>query len=136
MAESLDTANEIKTIRLKIEAIESTQEIILRHNAREYREEITSLFKDDEELRRVYLAIDGKRSQAELVTDLNASGASISQSTVSRRMNKLEGEGLIQKVGGSPAGVIWSKKDVIERVLRLSRHLANEQRKPSRDSNK
>ena len=125
MPETPESADELKKIRFRIESIESTQGIILRHNASEYRQEILRLFEGDDELRRVYLAVDGKRTQAQIVAYLNEVGPSISQPTVSRRMAKLEDEGLISKLDATPSGVIWARKDVMERVLRLSRHLGN-----------
>jgi hypothetical protein len=124
MPETPDSAEEIKKIRFRLDSIESTQEVILRHNSREYLDEILKLFANDSELRQVYLAIDGRRTQAEIVTYLVDSGVKISQPTASRRMTVLAEEGLIEEIAVGPSGgVIWRRKDVIERVLRLSKAL-------------
>ena len=61
--------------------------------------------------------------KAEIVDAIVANGVRISQPTVSRRMALLEEEGLIEKVGVDPRGVIWGKKAVLETALRLSRYL-------------
>ena len=86
-----------------------------------------ALFDNTDKLAEVYLAINGERSQADIVGHLNNSGVTISQPTVSRRMAVLEQEGLIEKVGVGERGVLWGKKQVVEKVLRLSRHLQRRQ---------
>jgi DNA-binding transcriptional ArsR family regulator len=123
MPETLETADEIKSIRFKIEAIESTQELLLRERAPHMRREILEVFARTPLLDVVYLAVNGQRSQAEIVDALAANGVAISQPTVSRRMDRLEQEGLIEKAGVGGRGVVWSKKAVVERTLQLSRHL-------------
>jgi DNA-binding transcriptional ArsR family regulator len=123
MPETLETADEIKSIRFKIEAIESTQELLLRERAPHIRREILEVFRRTPLLDVVYLAVNGQRSQAEIVDALAANGIAISQPTVSRRMDRLEHEGLIEKAGLGPRGVLWAKKAVVERTLRLSRYL-------------
>ncbi len=121
MTETTDTANEIKSIRYKIESIETTQHLLLRERRPQLLAELLDLFAKSEKLSDVYSAIDGKRSQGDIVAFLNKSGVKVSQPTVSRRMAVLEEEGLIEKVGASRnGGVIYAKKQVVEQVLRLS----------------
>ena len=86
------------------------------------------MFETADKLKEVYLAVNGERSQADIVDYLNASGVRVSQPTVSRRMVTLEREGLIEKVGVVQRGVLWGKKDVVEKVLQLSDHLVRAQR--------
>jgi DNA-binding HxlR family transcriptional regulator len=128
MPETLETADQIKSIKFKIEAIESTQELLLRERAPHIRQEILDVFRRTPQLDVVYLAVNGERSQSEIVDALAADGVAISQSTVSRRMDRLEQEGLIEKAGVGPRGVRWAKKAVVERSLRLSRHLQGGQK--------
>jgi hypothetical protein len=125
MPETPDTAEEIQRIRFEVEALKGGQEVILRHYGPEILTEKLKLFEGDVELRRTYLAVNGKRTQAQIVTLLAAEGPPISQPTVSRRMTKLEQEGLIYQLGVAPGGVLWQKNDIIERVLHLSRRLKN-----------
>lgn len=127
MAETPDTADEIRTIRYKIESIETTQQLLLRERAPQLLAEISALFDSTDNLTEVYLAVNRERSQADIVDYLNASGVRVSQPTVSRRMAKLEQEGLIEKVGVGERGVVWGKKEVVEKVLRLSYHLQRRQ---------
>jgi DNA-binding transcriptional ArsR family regulator len=123
VGETLETANEIKTIRFKIEAIESTQQLLLRERAEQLREEILGIFASTRYLAEVYLAVDGNRSQGDIVDYLKSAGLEISQPTVSRRMGKLDEEGLIEKAGVGQRGVVWRRKQLVEKVLKLSRHL-------------
>ena len=124
MPETPESAEELKKIRFRLDSIESTQEVILRHNSKEFLAEILKVFANDEELKQVYLAVDGYRTQADIVTFLVDKGVKTSQPTVSRRMKILSDDGLIEEVGVTPSGgLVWKKKDVMERVLKLSRAL-------------
>jgi len=127
--ETVETADDIRTIRYKIESIETTQHLLLRERAPQLLTEIMKLFEGTDKLAEVYLALDPPRSQADAVDYLKASGVGVSQSTVSRRMIALEREGLIEKVGVGERGVLWGKKEVVEKVLRLSDHLVGRQRR-------
>ena len=122
MPETPDTAHEIKQIRFKLESIEGTQELLLKEKADALRAQLKALFDDTPQLKEVYLAVNGESTQAEIVDALKATGLKTSQPTVSRRMTTLEEHGLIEKID-SPKGTVLKKKDVIERVLRLSRVL-------------
>lgn len=124
MTETLETAHEIQTIRFKIESIEGTQQLLLRSRAAEIRGEILSeVFAKHARLAEVYLAVDGKRSQVEIVEALQAAGLRISQPTVSRRLQVLMAEKLVEEVEAGPRGIILRKKDVVERGLKLSKYL-------------
>ena len=125
VTETPETAQEIQTIRFRIESIEGTQQLLLRSRAAEIREEIFSeVFAKHANLDQVYLAVDGTRSQAEIVEALNTLGIKISQPTVSRRLQVLIEEKLVEEVDLGPRGVVLRKKEVVERGLKLSKHLA------------
>jgi len=126
--ETVETADDIRTIRYKIESIEATQHLLLRERAPQLLSEIVKLFEGTDKMVEVYLALDPARSQADVVEYLRASGVRVSQPTVSRRMVTLEREGLIEKVGVGARGLLWGKKEVVEKVLRLSDHLLGRQR--------
>lgn len=124
MAETLETAHEIQTIRFRIESIEGTQQLLLRSRASEIRNEIIAeVFDKYANLAAVYLAVDGKRSQAEIVEALVAGGIAIIQPTVSRRLAVLLEEKLVEEVETGPRGVSLRRKDVVERGLKLSKYL-------------
>jgi len=125
--ETVETADDIRTIRYKIESIETTQHLLLRERAPQLLSQIKDLFGSTDKLTEVYLAVNRQRSQADIVDYLKASGLRVSQPTVSRRIATLEREGLIEKVGVGDRGVLWGKKEVVEKVLRLSYHLQRRQ---------
>ncbi len=126
MPESLETQEEIQKIRFKIESIEATQQLLMKKEARELLALLLPIFAQHSHLGDVYLAIDGTKSQAEIVEELNQKGVQISQPTVSRRMTTLEEEGLIEQRTAGQRSVIWARKDVVERSLQLSKRLRTE----------
>ncbi len=123
MTETLDTANEIKSIRYKMDAIEATQQLLLRKDAVELVELILALFRKDSFLPTIYNALDGERTQRQVVEFLQKNGQECSEPTVSRRVRVLEEEGLIETVKVGKEGIVWSKKHSVERGLRLTREL-------------
>lgn len=131
--ETLDTADEIKTIRFRIESIETTQHLLLRGQSKELIKDLLWLFSRDRKLALVYLSLGKQRNQGEIVEHLkNAEGVAISQPTVSRKLSKLEEEGLIEKVGADASGTRWGRKKVVEQVLRLSRLVAEQAKTPKK----
>lgn len=125
MPETPETADEIQAIRFKLESIEGTQYLLLRERATEIREGIMrDVFDKYPNAKEVYLAINGRRTQAEIVKYLGSIGVSISQPTVSRMINLMEQEGLVEKVGfGERGGIILGRKRVIDDILKLGRYL-------------
>ena len=131
MPETPETADDIRTIRYRIESIETTQHLLLRGQSKELMQELLELFAKDEHLEEVYLALDAPRNQAEIVEHLKATSTEISQPTVSRKLARLDEEGLIQREGASASGLQWRKKTVVEKVLRLSRQLERQRQRRS-----
>ena len=122
MPETPDTAHEIKQIKFKLESIEGTQELLLMEKRHAVRTQLLEVFERTPNLKDVYFAIDGRRTQAEIVQHLKGSRVEISQPTVSRRMDLLLEHGIVERID-SPKGIVLKKKDVIERVIRLSKAL-------------
>ena len=135
MPETIETADGIKSILYRIESIETTQHLLLRERRPQLLTELLDLFRATDKLADVYFAVDSKRSQNEIVEFLNSSGVKVSQPTVSRRMATLEEEGLIEKVGSSRnGGIVYAKKEVVEKVLRLAHKLHEQQASENRDN--
>lgn len=124
MTETKETAAEIQEIRFKLEAIEATQLLLVRDRAKDLIADYQTLFAQTSQLDVVYLAIDGTRSQSEIVEALKRDGVSVSQATVSRRMDTLKDHGLIELVARGRRGDIYAKNRVVEQVLRLSKVLS------------
>ncbi len=118
-----DMVADIQQIRFRLEAIESSQYAIIRANEPELRKQVDALFEQYADLARVYLAIDGKRTQKEILDHLNASGASISQPTLSRRMELLRDSGLLDLVPSKKAGDVYEHNRVLERILHVSKRV-------------
>jgi DNA-binding transcriptional ArsR family regulator len=123
VSESLTTAAEIKEIRFKLEAIEATQLLLVRDRAKALLEDYLVLFAAQPDLRLVYLKVDGRRSQADIVSALKSDGTPLSQPTVSRRMQTLRDHGLIEPTGADGA-LVFEKNRIVEQVLRLSKRVA------------
>ncbi len=130
MPETLDTADEIKKISFKIQAIEATQQLMLRKDAPELTGVIIDLFKKHALLAFIYDALDGVRTQRQVMEYLTGSGHPCSEATVSRRIDVLAEEGLIERVRVGKDGVVWSKKQSVERGLRLTKELRREKLLP------
>jgi len=123
VTETLDTANEIKSIRFKIDSIEATLQLILWKDAPVLVDMILELFRRDSILPHIYDALDGTRSQKQVVEFLQTNSTRCSEPTVSRRIQVLDETGLIEKVKVTKDGTIWAKKHSVERGLRLTKEL-------------
>lgn len=124
MTETLDTANEIKTIRYKIDSIEGTLRLMLRKDAAPLMEIILELFKKDAILAPIYDALDGDRAQKEVADFVQANGTPCNEMAVSRKVSVLEEAGLIEKTPKTKSGgIVWVKTPSVERVLRLTKKL-------------
>jgi len=63
--ESLEAYTEVREIRDRLDAIEHTQELLVRAEAKAILAVVWEEMDKDETMARVYLAIDGKRTQNE-----------------------------------------------------------------------
>src|SRR5205823_13794538 len=85
-AELDELYNELRTIRSRVESIEKTQEVLVRAERDRILADILPVFEGDVVLARVYLLVDGARSQRQIVTAIAAaSGHGASEATVSRK---------------------------------------------------
>ncbi len=114
MPESVDAFDEIQQIRIRLDGIEQTQEMLVRANATQVLAEVDELVDKDEMAARVYLLVDGRRTQQDIATEL-----ATSEATVSRRLEKLREVHLIRLVDRRGAGNVYQKA-AADRILRLS----------------
>lgn len=121
MPETPETASEIQEIRFRLEAIEATQNMLVRREAPELLKAFLQLFQETPDLKSVYLAVNGQDTQAQILERLHAAGVTMSQPTLSRRMDVLKDNGLIERVPSSKSGDVYEKNKLVERMLRLSR---------------
>src|SRR5438034_6671398 len=109
MPESEETADEIQEIRMKLAAIEATQTLLVRERRDELLTLYKALFNEHPGLSSVYLAVDGNRTQVEIMKALATSGVEMSQPTLSRRVQILVDNGLIEAVSSHKAGKVFEK---------------------------
>jgi hypothetical protein len=119
----LELFAQIRTIRSRIETIERTQDILVRAEARNILPAIEKAFKADPLLARIYLAVDGVKTQSDIVEEIKMSGHRVSGASVSRKLEKLEKDfHLVDLADRTKAGKVYRKGE-LERILRLSRRV-------------
>jgi hypothetical protein len=120
MPESLDAYAELRAMRARLEGIEHRQEMLVRAHRDEILDEIWRYVDKDEMLAEVYLLVDGKRTQQDIVAALRQKGQPASQPTVSRKLTKLSIElGLVEIGDRDAAGAVYAKSD-LDRILHLT----------------
>lgn len=122
MPESEELFAELRVIRSRIEGIEHTQEILVRAQSESIVPTLIQAFADDPVLARVFLLVDGSRTQQDIVAVMKANkhpGAS--DATVSRKIDLLHNDmALIDFVDQTGRGKVY-RKSAVDRILRLSR---------------
>jgi hypothetical protein len=119
--DALEMFNQVRTIRSRIEGIESTQQILVRAEMNEIVPPLLERMKKDPLLAKVYLKVDGKLSQKEIAKALKTS-----EMTVSRKIETLDqDEHIIVLADRTGAGKIYDKAPV-EAILNLSRKIKKE----------
>jgi Fic family protein len=133
MSDTLETFSEIRQIRMRIEAIEHTQEVLIRAHREAIEKDIWEQMDRDSILAQVYLLVDGHRSQKDIVEAMREQGAAgASEPTVSRRLVKLCEMHFIELVDRTKSGNIY-KRTAIDRILGIARKLEKRRAKTAAD---
>jgi hypothetical protein len=120
MPESLDAFSELRAIRARVEGIEHRQEMLVRAHADEILQTVWEYLDKDETLAEVYLLVDGKRTQGDILAALKKKGIAASQPTVSRKLTTLSTElGLVEIGDRDAAGTVYAKSE-LDRILHLT----------------
>lgn len=107
-------------MRARLEGIEHRQEMLVRAHADEILQTIWDFIDKDAMLGEVFLLVDGKRTQLDIVAALKQKGISASQPTVSRKLTKLNIElGLVEIGDRDAAGTVYTKSE-LDRILHLT----------------
>jgi Arginine repressor, DNA binding domain len=123
MPESPDLYAEVANLRDQIDDMSRTVSAIARRSGA--KEEILDAMDKDQMLARVFLLIDGKRTQGDIVEELRKQGVSASQATVSRKLDVLiEDWDLVRKTSRNRTGTFYVKTS-LARDLRIARALEN-----------
>lgn len=115
--ESKQILSIVKDIQSKVDSMDYTLEYMLKIDGQKIIDSYLKQFKENTFLKELYLLIDGKLSQKEIIEIINQS-QSLSNPTATRRIEILREMGLIVQIdsrGGSP---IYAKTK-IERIFKL-----------------
>jgi DNA-binding transcriptional ArsR family regulator len=124
MPETIDAFDELQTIRVRLDAIEQTQEMLVRANSAEILRDVDALTHDDDLAIRVYLLVDGQRTQGDIADELGTT-----QPTVSKKITKLQQLHLVRVVEKRGGGNVYAKA-AADRILRLSPRIRERLRAP------
>lgn len=124
MAESLDLFNEVRQLRAKVDDLGVLTETLVRAQSRDLVKAIMDKLSADASLCAVFLAVDGVRSQTDILSSLKRTklkGAS--PATVSRKIDVLQHElHLIELAAVTAKGKIYRRTN-LNRILGISRQL-------------
>ncbi|HXE98741.1 MAG TPA: hypothetical protein VN458_00175 [Solirubrobacterales bacterium] len=123
MTESIDLFNEIRQLRSRVEDIGGMTEVLVRAQ-RDLVQELVFRLGDDLALKATFLAVDGQRSQGEILEVLKKNKThGASHATVSRKIEILEKDlHLIELVDRTAKGKVY-KRSRLDEILGISRRL-------------
>ena len=110
----------LSNIEHKIDSLEQTTTFTLRANAEHHYESVRKIFGKSRRRVQVYLAANGDRSVAEI-----AKLFGMPQPNVSRALQYLQREGLLEVYEKEGGRTYWGKKQ-IDRTIRISKLLMEE----------
>lgn len=117
-----EVQNALLAINSRLGTIEGKLNMVARAEKARILSDLEAVVANDSLLAQVYLLLDGKRSQRQVLEELNAFGVTTSQATVSRRMTDLVSE---YGVAESIAKGVLKKNRAAEDILNLSRRMTD-----------
>ena len=130
MAESNELFNEVAQMRDELEEQGAMIDALVHIGGDKRRDEILADLRKDEALREIYLLVDGKRTQGEIVADLEARGIA-KKSAVSVKFDRLVKDyNLIQLVRRQAGSKVYRRTRLGE-TLKIDRAL-EKQKAPSK----
>ena len=115
--------NALLAIHSRLGTIEGKINLVARAEREEILAVLEEAVREDPLVGQIYLLLDGKRTQQEILAELTNHGISPSQPTVSRRMANLVTEYGIADPVGAGAGTVLGKNRAAEDVLNLTRRI-------------
>lgn len=130
-----ETFHQLRLIRSRLEAIEHTQEVLVRVEAAAIWADIEAAFDKDALLADVYQLVDGRRTQQDIVAGLKDAGApAASEATVSRALRRLrEDLQLVRMLDSDGRGNVHAHVR-LHRILGLDRRINAWRRKREKAS--
>ena len=124
MATDEEIHNMLTGIYSKLGVIEGKVNLAARANRERLLAALEEAVRKDPLLGQVYLVLDGKRSQLEILGELAKFGITPSQPTLSRRMGELATEhGIADLVDATGGKLVLRKDREAERILNLSKNI-------------
>ena len=123
MPETPETAGDVQEIRYRLEAIEATQRLLVRADLDDLLASYLAIFSNDALLRDIYLLLDGRRKQIDIVSAMKADGKRTTNFSVSKKMEILRANGLVGLVPTDSQGKVYEKNRIVEEILQLSKKL-------------
>lgn len=123
MAEDEELQNALLAIHSRLGTIEGKINLVARAEREQVLRVLEEAVRRDPLLGQIYLLIDGKRTQQDILAQLTSLGIVSSQPTISRRMANLVTEYGIADPIGAGAGTILRKNRAAEDVLNLTRRV-------------
>jgi hypothetical protein len=123
MPDDNETQNALLAIHSRLGTIEGKVNLVARAERAAILAVLEEAVRGEPLLGQIYLLLDGKRSQGDVLEELATYGITTSQATVSRRMGDLVTEyGLADPVGRG-GGLVLRKNRAAEDVLNLTRRV-------------
>jgi hypothetical protein len=116
-----DIHNALLAIHSRLNTIDGKVTLVARADRDRVLQVLEEVVRRNPLLGRIYLLLDGKRSQRQILAELKRQGVTTSEATISRRMSDMASEyGIADYVTTTAAGKIYRKNREMESVLNLT----------------
>jgi hypothetical protein len=115
------THADLLSIYSRLGAIEGKVTLVARAEREGLIKVLRSTVKEQPILGQIYLLVDGRRSQKDIIETLGAHDIKITQGTVSKKMNEMISEHGMIVVVSDGAQTVYAKEPETQRLLNLTR---------------
>lgn len=123
MSDQDEIQNALLSIHSRLGVIEGKVNLVARADRTTLLALLEETVRKQPLIGQIYLLLDGRRSQKDVLEALTAEGITVSQPTVSRRMAEMETEHGIADLLQGGAMKVYGKDREMERVLNLSKNI-------------
>jgi hypothetical protein len=115
------THADLLSIYSRLGAIEGKLSLVARAERDSLLEVLRSTVKDKPVVGQIYLLVDGKRSQKDIIESLGAYDIKITQGTVSKRMSEMVSEHGMIVIASDGAQTVYAKEPETQKLLNLKK---------------
>jgi exopolysaccharide biosynthesis protein len=115
------THADLLSIYSRLGAIEGKVSLVARAERDSLIEVLRSTVKEKPIIGQIYLLVDGKRSQKDIIEALGADEIKITQGTVSKRMSEMVSEHGMIAIVSDGAQTVYAKEPETQKLLNLTR---------------